>query len=63
VSDSWITFEFVRIRVDSVGDESSFAGFSPVSGKKTARPWVSPGPRARQAGHWLGYAEGKEGRG
>jgi hypothetical protein len=47
-SDSWINFEFVRIRVDSVGDETSVAGFGSVSRKKMACPWVSPGPRARQ---------------
>jgi hypothetical protein len=50
---------FVRIRVDSVGDETSFAGFGPVSGKKTAQHWASPGPRARQAG--LHESKGREG--
>jgi hypothetical protein len=46
----WITSEFIRIRVDSIGDETSFAVFGLVSGKKTAQPWASPGPPARLAG-------------
>jgi hypothetical protein len=54
VSDSWINFEFVRIRVDSVGDKTFVAGFGPVSKKKTAWPWASPRPRARQAGPLAG---------
>jgi hypothetical protein len=35
MSDSWITSEFIRICDDSVGDESSFAGFGAVPEKKT----------------------------
>jgi hypothetical protein len=50
VSNSWITSEFARIHVDSVGDETSFADFDLVSKKKTAQPWASPVPRAMQAG-------------
>jgi hypothetical protein len=36
-----MTSESVRIRIDSVGDETSFADFGPVSGKKTTQPWAS----------------------
>jgi hypothetical protein len=53
----WINSEFVRIRIDFVGDEASVAGFGPVSRKKTAWPWASPGPCARQAGLLAGLRE------
>jgi hypothetical protein len=58
-SNLWITSEFVRIRIDSIGDETSCDGFCPVSRKKTDQPWVSPEPHTRQAGPLVGLHERK----
>jgi hypothetical protein len=57
VLDSWINSEFVRICVHSVGDETSVAGFGPVSRKKTAWPWALLVPRTRQAEPLAGLRE------